>query len=55
MYRFCIAQISDLLDEIEKFKDSIIIPEGGTNILGVKGCEEILNNTDNVKNYFYQV
>ena len=30
----------------KKFKDSIIIPEGGTNILGVKGCEEILNNTD---------
>ena len=29
-----------------KFKNSYIIPEGGTNILGIKGCEEILSKYD---------
>ena len=29
-----------------KFKNAYIIPEGGTNKLGVKGCEEILSKYD---------
>ena len=33
-----------------KFKNAYIVPEGGTNILGVKGCEEILSESD--KNFF---
>lgn len=31
---------------MEKFGDFYLIPEGGTNALAVKGCEEILNKTD---------
>lgn len=30
----------------EKFGEFYLIPEGGTNSLAVKGCEEILNNND---------
>ena len=30
----------------DKFKNAYIIPEGGSNILGVKGCEEILSKYD---------
>jgi 1-aminocyclopropane-1-carboxylate deaminase len=30
----------------EKFKNFYLIPEGGTNILAVKGCEEILTKKD---------
>ena len=30
----------------EEFKDFYSIPEGGTNILAVKGCEEILTEED---------
>tara|TARA_B100000674_G_scaffold469546_1_gene456447 strand:+ start:1404 stop:2474 length:1071 start_codon:yes stop_codon:yes gene_type:complete len=29
-----------------KFPDCYIIPEGGTNVLAVKGCEEIIQNQD---------
>ena len=29
-----------------EFGDFYLIPEGGTNVLAVKGCEEILNETD---------
>jgi 1-aminocyclopropane-1-carboxylate deaminase len=29
-----------------KFRKAFIVPEGGTNYLGVKGCEEILNKED---------
>tara|TARA_B110000037_G_scaffold38465_1_gene47386 strand:+ start:81 stop:1001 length:921 start_codon:yes stop_codon:yes gene_type:complete len=35
------------IDSLQKlYKDSFIIPEGGTNHLGVKGCEEILTKKD---------
>ncbi len=43
------------LSFIQKIKnnygDFYLIPEGGTNELAVKGCEEILNNEDSVFNY----
>lgn len=35
----------------EKFGDFYLIPEGGTNELAVKGCEEILTEEDAVFNY----
>ncbi|MBW2962347.1 1-aminocyclopropane-1-carboxylate deaminase/D-cysteine desulfhydrase [Mesonia aestuariivivens] len=31
----------------EEFPDSFIVPEGGTNQLAIKGCEEILTKEDN--------
>ena len=31
---------------LEIFKDFYIIPEGGTNALAIKGCQEILTETD---------
>jgi 1-aminocyclopropane-1-carboxylate deaminase len=31
---------------LETFKDFYIIPEGGTNALAIKGCQEILTETD---------
>ena len=34
-----------------KFGDFYLVPEGGTNKLAVKGCEEILTNEDAVYNY----
>ncbi len=34
-----------------KFGDFYLIPEGGTNTLAVKGCEEILVNSDGEFNY----
>ncbi len=38
---------TDFLASIEKeFPDSFIVPEGGTNDLAVKGCEEILTKED---------
>jgi 1-aminocyclopropane-1-carboxylate deaminase len=40
--------IEDLKREFGKF---YLIPEGGTNILAIKGCEEILTETD--KNFDY--
>lgn len=35
----------------DEFGDFYLIPEGGTNALAIKGCEEILNETD--KNFDY--
>jgi 1-aminocyclopropane-1-carboxylate deaminase len=35
----------------EKFGDFYLVPEGGTNELAVKGCEEILTEDDAVFNY----
>jgi 1-aminocyclopropane-1-carboxylate deaminase len=35
----------------EKFGDFYLVPEGGTNELAVKGCEEILTDEDTVFNY----
>jgi 1-aminocyclopropane-1-carboxylate deaminase len=35
----------------EKFGDFYFVPEGGTNELAVKGCEEILTEEDSVFNY----
>ncbi|MDO5979738.1 1-aminocyclopropane-1-carboxylate deaminase/D-cysteine desulfhydrase [Flavivirga spongiicola] len=35
----------------EEFNDFYLIPEGGTNILAIKGCEEILTEADNVFDY----
>lgn len=34
-----------------KFADFYLVPEGGTNELAVKGCEEILTTEDSVFNY----
>jgi 1-aminocyclopropane-1-carboxylate deaminase len=34
-----------------KFGDFYLVPEGGTNQLAVKGCEEILTDEDSVFNY----
>lgn len=36
---------------VEKFEDFYLIPEGGTNELAVKGCEEILTVTDEKFDY----
>ncbi len=36
---------------MNEFKDYYIIPEGGTNALAIKGCEEILKETDMEFNY----
>tara|TARA_B100000780_G_scaffold278006_1_gene250191 strand:- start:1977 stop:2897 length:921 start_codon:yes stop_codon:yes gene_type:complete len=37
----------DYINSLKKIhKDAFIIPEGGTNYLGVKGCKEILNKED---------
>jgi len=35
----------------DKFGDFYLVPEGGTNEMAVKGCEEILNDEDAVFNY----
>jgi len=35
----------------EKFGDFYLVPEGGTNDLAVKGCEEILNSEDAIYDY----
>lgn len=35
----------------EQFGDFYLVPEGGTNTLAVKGCEEILNNEDSIYDY----
>ncbi|GAA3729654.1 MULTISPECIES: 1-aminocyclopropane-1-carboxylate deaminase/D-cysteine desulfhydrase [Flavobacterium] len=35
----------------DKFGDFYLVPEGGTNELAVKGCEEILTDEDSVFNY----
>lgn len=33
-------------EELPEFKDCYFLPEGGTNLLAVKGCEEIITNAD---------
>lgn len=38
-----------LMELKEQFPNSYIIPEGGTNELAIKGCEEILTETDLLK------
>ena len=35
----------------EKFGIFYLVPEGGANILGVKGCTEILNENDSIFNF----
>jgi len=42
---------SFLNDLKEEFGDFYLIPDGGTNKLAVKGCEEILNTEDNTFDY----
>jgi len=44
-------EISFLEKLKEKFGDFYLVPEGGTNELAVKGCEEILTAEDAVFNY----
>jgi 1-aminocyclopropane-1-carboxylate deaminase len=42
----------DYIDKLrEQFGDFYLIPEGGTNSLAVKGCEEILNDEDILYDY----
>lgn len=42
----------DFLKSLEKeFADFYLIPEGGTNFLAIKGCEEILNESDKEFNF----
>lgn len=45
------SDISFLNQLREKYGDFYLIPEGGTNQLAVKGCEEILTKEDNQFNY----
>ena len=40
--------IKNLKDE---FSDFYLLPEGGTNVLAIKGCEEILTETDLIFDY----
>jgi 1-aminocyclopropane-1-carboxylate deaminase len=49
-YRFK-SEISFVEKLKEKFGDFYLVPEGGTNELAVKGCEEILTDEDAVFNY----
>ncbi|MEO8532176.1 MAG: pyridoxal-phosphate dependent enzyme [Flavobacterium sp.] len=44
-------EISFLENLKQKFGDFYLVPEGGTNALAVKGCEEILTGEDAVFNY----
>jgi len=42
----------DFISELEQeFGDFYLIPEGGTNALAVKGCEEILTETDKIYDF----
>ena len=42
----------DFIKELkEKFDDCYLIPEGGTNALAVKGCEEIINESERTFDY----
>lgn len=45
------SEISFIEKLKEKFGDFYLVPEGGTNELAVKGCEEILTAEDAVFNY----
>jgi 1-aminocyclopropane-1-carboxylate deaminase len=43
---------ADFIENLKnKFDDFYLIPEGGTNELAIKGCEEILNESDAVFDY----
>lgn len=43
---------NDFIEELKrKFGNFYLIPEGGTNQLAIKGCEEILTNEDEKFNY----
>lgn len=43
---------NDFMQQLEaKFGDFYLIPEGGTNHLAVKGCEEILTQSDEIFDY----
>ena len=42
----------EFLEDLKtKYPEALIIPEGGTNDLAIKGCAEILSGDDNVFNY----
>jgi len=45
------SEISFIEKLKDKFGDFYLVPEGGTNELAVKGCEEILTDEDSVFNY----
>ena len=45
------SEISFIEKLKEKFGDFYLVPEGGTNELAIKGCEEILTTEDSVFNY----
>ena len=45
------SEISFIEKLKEKFGDFYLVPEGGTNELAVKGCEEILTEEDAIFNY----
>ncbi|MBS7232406.1 1-aminocyclopropane-1-carboxylate deaminase/D-cysteine desulfhydrase [Flavobacterium psychroterrae] len=45
------SEISFIEKLKDKFGDFYLVPEGGTNELAVKGCEEILTDEDAVFNY----
>lgn len=45
------SEISFITNLKQKFGDFYLIPEGGTNELAVKGCEEILTTADSEFNY----
>ena len=43
---------SQFIEELKsEFGDFYLIPEGGTNALAIKGCEEILNDSDGTFDY----
>lgn len=47
-----LKETEEFLDTIKKdFENSYLIPEGGTNDLAIKGCEEILNQEDGIYNF----
>jgi 1-aminocyclopropane-1-carboxylate deaminase len=49
-YRY--KEIPDFLNELKlKYKDFYLIPEGGTNELAIKGCEEILTEDDEIYDF----
>ncbi len=42
----------DFINDLKsKYKDFYLIPEGGTNNLAIKGCEEILTETDTIYDF----
>ncbi|WP_298394607.1 1-aminocyclopropane-1-carboxylate deaminase/D-cysteine desulfhydrase [Flavobacterium sp.] len=50
--QYRLKETERFLDNLKKeFENSYIIPEGGTNDLAIKGCEEILNQDDDFYNF----